>query len=163
MKFETELRVNSHISHYNHKKYWKMKFKLQSGRVNKILAYIYVYKMKKMEAYNGASLGTRLNGGSYWDGEPSLPHGIKGIFISDYVHIGKGSKIFQQVTIGVKDYEDGLDKVPYIGDNVFIGAGAKVLGGIKIGDNVKIGANAVVTKDVPDGATVVGNPGKIIK
>lgn len=45
---------------------------------------------------------------------------------------------------------------PTIGNNVYIGAGAKILGNIKIGNDVKIGANAVVTKDVPDGSTVVG-------
>ena len=51
---------------------------------------------------------------------------------------------------------------PRIGNNVFIGAGAKILGSVYIGNNVKIGANAVVTKDVPDGSTVVG-VNKIIK
>ena len=87
----------------------------------------------------------------------------KGIFISDYVHVGKGATLFQQVTIGIKDYDHGLDKVPTLADNVTVGAGAKVLGPIKIGNNVTIGANAVVTKDIPDNAVVVGNPGKIIK
>ena len=56
-----------------------------------------------------------------------------------------------QVTIGVIDSADA----PRIGNNCFIGAGAKVLGGISVGDNVKIGANAVVTKNVPKGATLV--------
>ena len=52
--------------------------------------------------------------------------------------------------------------VPVLGNNIFIGAGAKVLGGIKIGNNVKIGANAVVVKDVPDNVTVAGIPARII-
>ena len=52
---------------------------------------------------------------------------------------------------------------PIIGDNVFIGAGAKILGPIKIGNGAVIGANAVVTKNVPDNCTVVGVPAKIIK
>lgn len=51
---------------------------------------------------------------------------------------------------------------PRIGDNVYIGCGAKVLGPIKIGNNVKIGAGAVVIKDVPDNATVVGVPARIL-
>jgi serine O-acetyltransferase len=51
---------------------------------------------------------------------------------------------------------------PKIGDNVFIGAGARILGGITIGDNVQIGANAVVLKDVPSGATAVGVPARIL-
>ena len=163
MKFKTEIKINSHISHYNHEKYWKMKERLLSGKIGKIKKYIYVYKMKKMEAFNCASLGTRENGGSFFEEVPHFPHGIKGIFISDYVHFGKQATIFQQVTVGLKDYEHGLDKVPKIGDNVIIGAGAKVLGPINIGNNVTIGANAVVTKDIPDNAVVVGNPGKIIK
>ena len=50
-----------------------------------------------------------------------------------------------------------------IGDNVYIGVGAKVLGNIRIGNNVKIGANAVVIKDVPDNATVVGVPARVVK
>ncbi len=59
----------------------------------------------------------------------------------------------QQVTIGAK-YPNG--GVPQIGDNVYIGAGAKLLGPITIGDDVKIGANAVVTKNISNGLTVVG-------
>jgi len=162
MNHKFMLKINSILSHYNHEKYWKMKFKMRDGKVGKIKSYIYAYKMKRMEAYNCAALGTRPGGGSYFKGMPHLPHGIKGIFVSDYVRIGEKCTIFHQVTIGIKDYDHGLDKVPIIGDNVIIGAGAKVLGPIKIGDNVKIGANAVVTKDVPSGATVVGNPGQII-
>ena len=163
MNFKTKLRINSQISHYNHDKYWKMKNRLQNGSVGKIKIALYVYKMKKMEAFNCASFGTREDGGSFFEGIPHFPHGIKGIFISDYVRIGKEATFFQQVTIGIKDYDHGLDKVPTLGDNVTVGAGAKVLGHIKIGNNVTIGANAVVTKDVPDNAVVVGNPGKIIK
>ncbi len=118
MKFENELKINSLVSHYNHKKYWKMRTRLY--------------------------LGARENGESFFKEAPHVPHGIKGIFISDYVHIGKGATLFQQVTIGIKDYDHGLDKVPTLGDNVTVGAGAKVLGPIKIGNNVTIGANAVV-------------------
>lgn len=64
-----------------------------------------------------------------------------------------------QVTIGTRD----IDESAVIGDNVFIGAGAKILGKIKIGNGAKIGANAVVIKDVPENATVVGVPGRIIE
>jgi serine O-acetyltransferase len=52
--------------------------------------------------------------------------------------------------------------VPKIGNNVYIGCGAKLIGGITVGDNVIIGANAVVVKDVPSNCTVVGNPAQII-
>ena len=56
-----------------------------------------------------------------------------------------------------------MKRHPTIGKNVFIGAGAKILGPITIGDDVKIGANAVVMNDIPSGATVVGNPGRIVR
>ncbi len=69
--------------------------------------------------------------------------------------IGKNFKTKHNVTIG--NNRGG------IGDNVFVGVGAVVVGKIKIGNNVQIGANAVVTKDVPDNAVVVGNPAYIIR
>lgn len=163
MKFENELKINSIICHYNHKKYWRMRFKLYDEKLGRIKRKYYMLRLKKMEAYNCASLGVREKGGSVFCGEPHLPHGIRGIFISDYVKIGENATIFQQVTIGLKDYNHGLDQVPVIGDNVTIGAGAKVIGPIRIGNNVSIGANAVVTKDIPDNAVVVGNPGIIKK
>lgn len=70
-----------------------------------------------------------------------------------------GGVIYPGVTIGQTDSY----KVPKIGENVFIGLGAKVLGDIKIGNNVTIAPNAVVVKDVPDNAVVGGVPAKIIK
>lgn len=78
---------------------------------------------------------------------------MNGIVVNQYAVIGRDATIFQQVTIGAVEGKSGA---PRLGDNVYIGAGAKILGKIVIGDNVKIGANAVVTKDVPDGVTVVG-------
>lgn len=86
-------------------------------------------------------------------------HGY-GVVINPFCKIGRNCIIFQDVTIGVAKPGEGT---PIIGDNVFIGCGAKVLGKIKIGDNVKIGAGAVVVKDVPSDVTVVGVPAKIIK
>lgn len=73
------------------------------------------------------------------------------------VIIGKNVTILHNVTLGRKN-----DSFPIIFDNVYIGPGACVLGGIKIGKNSVIGANAVVTKDVPENAVVVGNPSKIV-
>jgi serine O-acetyltransferase len=73
--------------------------------------------------------------------------------------IGENVRIDQEVTIGIR-----WDEVvaPIIGNNVRIGAGAKVLGSIRIGNDVRIGANAVVLTDVPDGATAVGVPARIL-
>ncbi|MBI2760608.1 MAG: serine acetyltransferase [Chloroflexi bacterium] len=85
-----------------------------------------------------------------------LPHG--NVVIDGIVTIGRHCVIAPWVTIGV----NGTVAGPTIGDNVFIGTGAKILGGIHIGDNVRIGANAVVLDDVPSGATVVGIPARVV-
>ncbi|MEY8763326.1 MULTISPECIES: serine O-acetyltransferase [Clostridium] len=90
------------------------------------------------------------------DGGLRLPHPY-GIIIHRNTTIGKNCTIFHQVTIGAIEKQEIVKIAPQIGKNVYIGAGAKILGNIKVGNNVKIGANAVVTKDVPDKYTVVGN------
>lgn len=86
---------------------------------------------------------------------------FSGIFIFPSVKIGRNFTISQGVTIG-KKYRGEKTGVPVIGDNVFIGPGAKILGKITVGNNVAIGANAVVTKDVPENAVVVGIPARVI-
>ena len=79
--------------------------------------------------------------------------------------IGKNCIIFQQTTLGATylDNKYTPSDRPSVGDNVIIGCGSKILGGVTIGDNAKIGANAVVNKSVPVGATAVGVPCSIIK
>ena len=89
---------------------------------------------------------------------PSLPHGLHGIFISRYAVIGKDCWIYQNVTIGEVN-----GKAPVIGDGCFIGAGAIIVGDIRIGNNVKIGAGAVVSTDIAEGCTVVSQPPRIIE
>jgi len=81
-----------------------------------------------------------------------MVHGLKGVFINTNVVLGKNVTIYQQVTIGQRNPEDIRGAV--IGDNVLIGAGAKILGNVHIGNNVRIGANAVVVTDIPDNAIV---------
>lgn len=92
------------------------------------------------------------------------PHQFYGIFISQGTVMGSGCTVFQQVTIGSNTLADS-DKngSPVIGDNVYIGAGAKIIGNVTIGSNVRIGANCVVFTDVPDGATVVLQKPRIIE
>lgn len=82
-----------------------------------------------------------------------------GIVINPNVKIGRNCSLRQGVTIGNRKTKDDC---PIIGDNCDIGAGAKILGAIKIGNNVSIGANAVVITNIPDNATAVGIPAKII-
>lgn len=76
--------------------------------------------------------------------------------------IGENCTIGQLVVIGHKGAGKG-GGVPVLGNNVWVGAGAKVLGEVKIGNNVNIGANAVVVNDIPDDATAVGIPAKVVK
>lgn len=79
-------------------------------------------------------------------------------------YIGANCVIFQQVTIGSNTLSDTKSAgAPVIGDNCYIGAGAKIIGNVTIGNNCRIGANAVVTKDVPDNSTVISGEMRIIK
>ena len=82
----------------------------------------------------------------------------QGVVINSSVRGGSDVKIEHQVTIGAEKGE-----APVLGDRVFVGAGAKIVGAVTIGDDAKIGANAVVTKDIPAGATAVGIPARVIK
>ncbi|WP_253938417.1 serine O-acetyltransferase [Hahella sp. HN01] len=85
-------------------------------------------------------------------------HNFSNIFISEG-EIGSNCIVFQGVTTG---HLREQPEPPKLGNNVFLGAGAKVLGSVKIGDNVVVGANSVVISDVPDNCTVMGNPARII-
>jgi serine O-acetyltransferase len=93
-----------------------------------------------------------------------LPHHY-GIIISSHAKIGKNCTIFQQVTIGDSHSRNSPNEAStiIIGNDVLIGAGAKILGNVVIGDNVRIGANAVVISNIPSNCTAVGVPAHIIK
>lgn len=90
-----------------------------------------------------------------------IDHGM-GVVIGETAEIGDDVTLFQGVTLGGTGKEHGK-RHPTIGNHVVIGAGAKILGGIRVGDNVKIGANSVVLKSVPANSTVIGVPARIIK
>ena len=104
-----------------------------------------------VEIHPGAMIGTGF----------FIDHGM-GVVIGETSEIGDYVTLFQGVTLGGTGKERGK-RHPTLGNHVVVGAGAKVLGGIRIGDNVKIGANAVVLRSVPPNSTVVGNPGRIVK
>lgn len=87
-------------------------------------------------------------------------YGAIGVVIHSRAQIGERVIIGQGVTIGRQLDPEGI---PEIGDNVYISAGARILGEIKVGNNVIIGANAVVVKDVPENSVVAGVPAKVIK
>ena len=104
-----------------------------------------------IEIHPGATIGKGL----------FIDHGT-GVVIGETAIIGNNATLFHGVTVGGTGKEKGK-RHPTIGNNVFIGSGAKILGNIIIGDNVKIGANAVILKNVPSNVTIVGVPGKIVK
>jgi serine O-acetyltransferase len=93
---------------------------------------------------------------------PGLYIGHHGaITVHDRATIGKNCNLSQEVTIGEVQTGPNLG-VPTIGDNVYIGPGAKVIGNINVGDDVVIGANCVVARDVPDDAVIAGVPGRVL-
>lgn len=104
-----------------------------------------------IEIHPGATLGAGI----------LIDHGM-GVVIGETAELGDRITIYHGTTLGGTGKEKGK-RHPTVGDNVVIGAGSKVLGNIKIGSNSKIGANSVVLNDVPEGATVVGIPGRVVK
>lgn len=100
--------------------------------------------------------GCVIGAGTKFESGLVIMHPV-GIVINSKVTGGSKIVLESGVVIG-----DEKGKAPVLGDNIFIGAGAKIVGGITIGSNVKIGANAVVVKDVPDNVTVVGIPAKVV-
>jgi serine O-acetyltransferase len=85
-----------------------------------------------------------------------------GVVIGETAEIGNDVTLYHGVTLGGTTWQKGK-RHPTLGNDVVVGAGAKVLGPIEIGDGARIGSNAVVVKNVPAGATVVGIPGRIVQ
>ncbi|MEE9492334.1 MAG: serine O-acetyltransferase [Gammaproteobacteria bacterium] len=103
-----------------------------------------------IEIHPGAQIGRRF----------FIDHGM-GVVIGETAEIGDDCTIYHGVTLGGTSWKKGK-RHPTLGNKVVIGAGAKVLGPLDIGDDARIGSNAVVMKDVPAGATVVGIPARVV-
>lgn len=108
-------------------------------------------KRTGIDIHPGATIGERL----------FIDHGI-GVVIGETAVIGNDVTILHGVTLGSRREVDGK-RYPTVGDNVFIGTNALILGNITINNDAKVGAGAVVLKDVPENATAVGNPARILK
>lgn len=133
---------------------------------HRVSHFLYTCKLKGLARWNSQC-------GRYWTGIEIHPgaqigkglfidHGM-GIVIGETAVIGDNCTIYHGVTLGGRGHTKGAKRHPTIGDNVLIGAGAKILGPVTIGNDSNIGANAVVIHDVPENATVVGVPGKIVR
>ncbi|MDR0287390.1 MAG: serine O-acetyltransferase [Clostridiales bacterium] len=105
-----------------------------------------------IEIHPGAKLGSGL----------FIDHGM-GVVIGETAVIGDNCTIYHQVTLGGTGKEKNAKRHPTVGNNVLIGAGAKLLGPFTVGDNALIGAGSVVLSDVPENATVVGIKARIVK
>jgi serine O-acetyltransferase len=103
-----------------------------------------------IEIHPGATIGPGL----------FIDHGM-GVVIGETSEIGTDVTLFHGVTLGGTSVAKGK-RHPTLGDNVVVGAGAKILGAIHVGENSRIGANAVVVKDVPSNSVVVGVPGQVV-
>lgn len=126
---------------YKHKQYMIARWISQTGRF-----------WTGIEIHPGACIGSGL----------FIDHG-SGIVIGETAVIGNECTIYHGVTLGGTGKEKKRKRHPTLGDRVLIGAGAKILGPINIGDNVLVGANSVVLHDVPESATIVGVPGRVVK
>lgn len=104
-----------------------------------------------IEIHPGAKIGRRL----------VIDHGT-GIVIGETAELGDDCLLYQGVTLGGTGKDVGK-RHPTLGNNVMVGSGAKVLGPFRVGDNARIASNSVVLRAVPDHATVVGVPGRVVK
>ncbi len=142
---------------------------LYSG-VHAIIAYRVAHRLYLSEHYLGARAisqmarfftGIEIHPGATIGKGFFIDHGM-GVVIGETTEIGDNCTIYQGVTLGGTGKDTGK-RHPTVGNNVMIGAGAKVLGPIEICDNSKVAANAVVLKQVPENSTAVGIPAKVVR
>lgn len=144
---------------WNYDKYWTCREALFNPNTNKLKLLYCKHYISKTNRKQNADIAYCIEAGDNFKGRPILGHKLNGIVIAAGAIIGENCYLSHQVTIGRNRGE-----VPVIGNNVYIGPGAKIFGGIHIGNNVKIGANCIVFEDIPDNATVVlPKPRVIIK
>ena len=132
-------------------RFGRWRYRVQPPLVRKFFSLIYHVLFKIAQIVTGIELPCEVDVGHNF----VIDH-FGGIIISGYAKFGDNCRIRNGVVVGLRRVEDKC--APVIGNNVDIGAGAKLLGPIRIGDNVLIGANAVVTIDVPDDSIAVGVP-----
>lgn len=132
-------------------RYGRWRYGLRPGWVRKVFSGIYHLLYKVVQVLTGVEFPCEVEVGKRF----VIDH-FGGIVVSGFARFGDDCRIRNGVVVGLARVDDPC--APVIGNNVDIGAGAKVLGRIRIGNNVLIGANAVVTRDVPDDSIAVGVP-----
>lgn len=135
-------------------RFGRWRYTVRPPTLRKLFSAIYKLLFKFIQIITGIELPCEAEVGR----NLSIDH-FGGIIVSGYTKFGDNCRIRNGVTIGLRRVEEW--SAPVIGNNVDIGAGAKLLGPIRIGDNVVIGANAVVLCDVPDNSIAVGVPATI--
>ena len=124
---------------------WRRNFYLMGRLISNLGRFV-----TGVEIHPGAEIGQRF----------FIDHGM-GVVVGETSKVGDDVTLYQGVTLGGTSLEKGK-RHPTIGDGVIIGSGAQVLGPLNVGNGARIGANAVVLQDVPQGATMVGIPAKIV-
>lgn len=141
------------------KKFWKHRKKCLKYKSNKLFYYFNLLLCKRINRKLNSGIPVNENVNEF-----VAPHGLSGIYISNGASIDTGCIIFQQVTIGSNTLKDSKKYgAPVIGKNVYIGAGAKIIGKVKVGNDVRIGANCIVVQDIPDNCTVVMDKPRVIE
>jgi len=135
-------------------RFGRWRYGVRPALLRKLLSLIYKWLYKMVQIVAGIELPCEVPIGRNFVIEHS-----GGIVVSGFARFGDNCRIRSGVVIGLSRIEDPC--APHFGDNVDVGAGAKVLGNIRIGSNVLIGANAVVLTDVPDNCIAVGVPARI--
>jgi len=135
-------------------RYGRWRYGVRPPIVRKFFSLIYHILFKLVQIITGIQMPCEVDVGRNF----VIDH-FGGIIISGYAKFGDNCRVRNGVVIGIRRV--GEKTAPHIGNNVDIGAGAKLLGPIRIGDNVLIGANAVVVCDVPDNSIAVGVPAVI--
>jgi serine O-acetyltransferase len=138
--------VHAVLLHRVSHRWWRADWKLAA----RLLA-AFTRWLTNVDIHPGATIGRRF----------FIDHGA-GVVIGETAEIGDDVTLYHGVTLGGATWNKEK-RHPTLGDNVLVGAGAKILGAITLGNNVRVGANAVVIKDVPPCCTVIGIPGRIIQ
>lgn len=135
-------------------RFGRWRYGLRPGLLRKFCSMVYLVLYKFVQILTGIELPCEAEVGRNF----VIDH-FGGIVVSGFARFGDDCRIRNGVVVGLARTDDPC--APVIGNNVDIGAGAKVLGRIRVGNNVLIGANAVVTRDVPDNSIAVGVPAVI--